>query len=89
MSEVTSNKAEGLDSQTFLTALVTNTGILAVEVVAFIILKHRLTRIYEPRTYLPPPEYVILLQLPTRGRIDTPRNVGNVQLICLVDHGDG
>ena len=59
MSEVTSNKAEGLDSQTFLTALVTNTGILAVEVVAFIILKHRLTRIYEPRTYLPPPEYVI------------------------------
>lgn len=56
MSAVTSNKAEGLDSQTFLTALVTNTAILAIEIVAFIILKHRLTRIYEPRTYLPPPE---------------------------------
>lgn len=56
MSEVTPNKAEGLDSQTFLTALVTNAGILTFEIVAFILLKHRLSRIYEPRTYLPPPE---------------------------------
>jgi hypothetical protein len=39
-----------------LTALVTNAGLLTVEVGAFLILKQRLGRIYSPRTYLPPPE---------------------------------
>ncbi|CAL1696410.1 unnamed protein product [Somion occarium] len=56
MSEVMSDKAQGLDSQTFLTALITNTGVLAVEIVAFVFLKHRFSRIYEPRSYLPPPD---------------------------------
>ncbi|KAI0790073.1 hypothetical protein C8Q75DRAFT_139060 [Abortiporus biennis] len=56
MSEVSASKAQNLNSETFLTALVTNAAILGVELVVFIILKHRLTRIYEPRTYLPPPE---------------------------------
>lgn len=58
MSQVTPAKAQNTDSQTFVTALVTNAGVLAIELVAFIFLKHRLSRIYEPRTYLPPPAYV-------------------------------
>ncbi|KAI0076270.1 DUF221-domain-containing protein [Panus rudis PR-1116 ss-1] len=56
MSEVTPSKAQGLNSETFLTSLVTNAGILGIELVAFIFLKNRLSRIYEPRAYLPPPE---------------------------------
>ena len=63
MSQVTPEKAQGLDSQTFLTALAINAGILFVELAAFVILKHRLSRIYEPRTYLPPPEYVFRFAL--------------------------
>ncbi|KAJ7747247.1 DUF221 family protein [Mycena metata] len=42
-------------TQTFLTSLVANGGLLAVEVAAFVILKNRLGRIYSPRTFLPPP----------------------------------
>lgn len=59
MSEASSSNAQSSSSQTFLTALVTNAAILGVELVAFIVLKHKLTRIYEPRSYLPPPEYVL------------------------------
>ncbi|EKM57401.1 uncharacterized protein PHACADRAFT_92160 [Phanerochaete carnosa HHB-10118-sp] len=55
MSQVTPAKAQNTDSQTFLTALVTNAAILSLEIIAFVFLKHRLSRIYEPRTYLPPP----------------------------------
>jgi hypothetical protein len=46
------------NTKTFITALVANGGLLIVEVVAFLILKQRLGRIYSPRTFLPPPEYV-------------------------------
>lgn len=56
MSQVTPAKTQGLDSQTFLTSLATNAGVLSIELIAFVFLKHRLSRIYEPRTYLPPPE---------------------------------
>ncbi|PSR72773.1 hypothetical protein PHLCEN_2v11372 [Hermanssonia centrifuga] len=56
MSQVTPEKAEGLDSQTFITALVSNIAVLSVEVIAFVVLKQRLSRIYEPRSYLPPPD---------------------------------
>lgn len=63
MSEVSSSQAEGLSSQTFVTALVTNASILGIELAAFIFLKHRLSRIYEPRAYLPPPEYAFIFTL--------------------------
>ncbi|TFK74613.1 DUF221-domain-containing protein [Pluteus cervinus] len=43
-------------TKTFLTALVVNTGLLLVEVGAFLLLKERLWRIYSPRTHLPPPQ---------------------------------
>ncbi|KIP05884.1 hypothetical protein PHLGIDRAFT_119442 [Phlebiopsis gigantea 11061_1 CR5-6] len=56
MSQVTPDKAKNTDSQTFLTALVTNAAVLGIELVAFVFLKHRLGRIYAPRTYLPPPD---------------------------------
>ncbi|KAG9226508.1 hypothetical protein CCMSSC00406_0005825 [Pleurotus cornucopiae] len=49
--------AEGAASATtnkFVTALVTNLGLLAVEVGAFVVLKQRFGRIYQARTYLPP-----------------------------------
>ncbi|GJE89817.1 hypothetical protein PsYK624_059250 [Phanerochaete sordida] len=55
MSQVTPAKAQDQDSQTFLTALVTNAAILSIEILAFVFLKHRLSRIYAPRTFLPPP----------------------------------
>ena len=58
MSQVTPGKAQGNDSQTFLTALITNASVLGIEVVAFVVLRTRLWRIYEPRSYLPPPECV-------------------------------
>ncbi len=58
MSEAVPSSASGLTSETFYTALVTNGAILALELLAFVFLKHRLGRIYQPRTYLPPPEYV-------------------------------
>jgi hypothetical protein len=57
MSQVTPGKAQGTDSQTFLTALITNASVLVLEVAAFVLLRSRLWRIYEPRTYLPPPGY--------------------------------
>ncbi|KAF9467356.1 DUF221 family protein [Collybia nuda] len=52
------NKVNGNSntSQTFLTALVANAGLLVVEVGAFLILKQRLWRVYTPRAYLPPPD---------------------------------
>lgn len=62
MSEASSHSAQNSSSQTFLTALVINAAILGLELVAFVILKHKLTRIYAPRTYLPPPEYVFLCE---------------------------
>ncbi|KAF9453915.1 DUF221-domain-containing protein [Macrolepiota fuliginosa MF-IS2] len=40
----------------FLTALVVNGALLGAEVVAFLILKQKLWRIYSPRTTLPPPD---------------------------------
>ncbi|EJD51988.1 DUF221-domain-containing protein [Auricularia subglabra TFB-10046 SS5] len=41
--------------QALVTALVTNAGILLVEVGAFMILRRHIRKIYAPRTYLPPP----------------------------------
>ncbi|KAJ7217741.1 DUF221 family protein [Mycena pura] len=56
MSAVTASQVSSSNStKTFLTALVANGGLLAVEIAAFLILKSRLGRIYSPRTYLPPP----------------------------------
>ncbi|EIN07902.1 DUF221-domain-containing protein [Punctularia strigosozonata HHB-11173 SS5] len=52
----TAAKASSTTSQTFVTSLVTNVALLAVEVGAFTILKSRLGRIYTPRTFLPPPD---------------------------------
>ncbi|KAG8744488.1 hypothetical protein FRC10_010053 [Ceratobasidium sp. 414] len=51
------NKAESANnsSQTFGTAFVTNIALLGIQVAAFIVLKRRLSRIYSPRTELPPP----------------------------------
>jgi calcium permeable stress-gated cation channel len=43
----------------FTTALVVNGALLCIEVGAFLILKEKLSRVYSPRTYLPPPEHVI------------------------------
>ncbi|KAF8070342.1 DUF221 family protein [Lyophyllum atratum] len=58
MSAITPGKANGTSNttKTFLTALVANAALLAVELGAFLILKQRLWRIYSPRTYLPPPD---------------------------------
>jgi hypothetical protein len=66
------SKANSSTTETFVTSLVTNAGLLAVQVgplflVAaqpvdyvqvgiFIYLKQHLGRVYSPRTYLPPPE---------------------------------
>ncbi|KAG9089597.1 hypothetical protein FRC06_001468 [Ceratobasidium sp. 370] len=51
------NKAESSSnsSQTFGTAFVTNIALLGIQVGAFVVLKRRLSRIYSPRTELPPP----------------------------------
>ncbi|KAF8586259.1 DUF221-domain-containing protein [Ramaria rubella] len=56
MSEVSASSATGKTTQTFLTALITNSVLLTIEISVFILLKNRLSRIYTPRTYLPPPE---------------------------------
>ncbi|KAL1686821.1 hypothetical protein GGG16DRAFT_63488 [Schizophyllum commune] len=50
------DKAATSTDSSFLTALVANAALLGVEVLAFVILKQRLERIYYPRTFLPPPE---------------------------------
>ncbi|KAL1744955.1 hypothetical protein HDZ31DRAFT_37437 [Schizophyllum fasciatum] len=50
------DKAASSTDSSFLTALVVNAALLGVEVLAFVILKQKLQRIYYPRTYLPPPE---------------------------------
>ncbi|KAF8637999.1 hypothetical protein AX16_010631 [Volvariella volvacea WC 439] len=52
------NSAQGNSNstRTFVTALVANSGLLLVEVAAFLLLKQRLWRIYSPRTHLPPPQ---------------------------------
>ncbi|KAJ7595058.1 DUF221 family protein [Mycena floridula] len=53
---LTAGKSTSGTTKTFVTALVANAGLLIVEVVAFVLLKQRLGRIYSPRTYLPPPD---------------------------------
>jgi calcium permeable stress-gated cation channel len=50
-------KANAGTTETFLTSLVTNAGLLTFQVAVFVYLKQHLGRIYTPRTYLPPPEY--------------------------------
>lgn len=57
MSTIDPNKATSSDNsaRTFGTAFVTNIILLGVQVGAFVILKNKLTRIYTPRTELPPP----------------------------------
>lgn len=40
----------------FLTSLALNGGLLVLQVAFFMLLKNRLSRIYQPRTYLPPPD---------------------------------
>jgi calcium permeable stress-gated cation channel len=44
--------------QSFLTSLGVNAILLTIQVSAFVVLKHKLERIYSPRTYLPPVECV-------------------------------
>ncbi|KAF8529554.1 DUF221 family protein [Hysterangium stoloniferum] len=56
MSGVNAGTATGKTTETFITALITNSSFLAVELIAFTFLKNRLSRIYTPRTYLPPPD---------------------------------
>ncbi|RDB24859.1 Uncharacterized protein RSN1 [Hypsizygus marmoreus] len=58
MSAISPEKTSGNSntSKTFLTALVANAALLAVEVGAFLILKQKLWRVYSPRSYLPPPD---------------------------------
>lgn len=85
-SLATPEKVQGLDSQTFLTALATNGGILFVELAAFVILKHRLSRIYEPWAYLPPPEFVVS---PACVRCTDAVCAGNGPPTCWVGHGSG
>jgi len=48
------NATQNITTQAFLTSLVTNAGLLALQVGAFLYLKQRLERIYSPRTFLPP-----------------------------------
>lgn len=56
MSVTAEQASSNSTTKTFVTALVVNGGLLAVEVGAFLILKQKLGRIYSPRTYLPPPD---------------------------------
>ncbi|KAH8913667.1 hypothetical protein BT69DRAFT_136456, partial [Atractiella rhizophila] len=51
-----SEDSKNATTETFLTALAINGAILAVEVIVFVLLKDRLSRIYSPRSYLPPPD---------------------------------
>ncbi|KAK2841539.1 hypothetical protein FQN49_006156 [Arthroderma sp. PD_2] len=50
----TGQRAAGISISTFLASLATAIIIFAVEFVIFLILKSKLTRIYQPRTYLVP-----------------------------------
>ncbi|KAF9495804.1 DUF221-domain-containing protein [Pleurotus eryngii] len=51
---VSAESAASATTNKFVTALVTNLGLLAVEVGAFVVLKQRFGRIYQARTFLPP-----------------------------------
>ena len=42
----------------FLTALIFNAAVFGVEIGLFTLLRPYFKSIYEPRTYVPPPEYV-------------------------------
>ncbi|KAG8922564.1 hypothetical protein FRC02_011782 [Tulasnella sp. 418] len=48
--------SKGNDRKAFVTALVTNSAALVIQVAAFSWLKGRLQRVYAPRSFLPPPE---------------------------------
>ncbi|KAA8650441.1 hypothetical protein EYZ11_000824 [Aspergillus tanneri] len=50
----TGKQSEGISINTFLASLATAIIIFAVEVILFLLLKGKLTRIYQPRTYLVP-----------------------------------
>lgn len=49
-------QASNSTTRSFVTALVVNGALLGAEVLAFILLKQKLWRIYSPRTVLPPPQ---------------------------------
>lgn len=59
-------------TRTFVTALVVNGGLLFVQVAVFLVLKQRLQRIYSPRTFLPPLEFVLFLLV----------RVGSYLMVC-------
>jgi hypothetical protein len=50
--------AQNITSRAFITAIVTNAALLAVQVGVFVVLKQKLGRIYSPRSFLPPVECV-------------------------------
>ena len=52
------NDATKASTATFLTALVANAIVFAVEIGVFTLIRPYFKSIYEPRTYVPPEEYV-------------------------------
>lgn len=54
-SPVVAQKSEGSSTATIGAALIMNTIIAAVEIVAFLLLRTRIPKVYAPRTYLGPP----------------------------------
>lgn len=53
MSTVSQTDATNKSTQTFLTALVLNGAIAAIEIGLFLFIRNRFRKIYEPRSYLP------------------------------------
>lgn len=51
--------AKSASTASFLSALVFNSAVFAVQIGVFTLLRPYFKSIYEPRTYVPPPEYVV------------------------------
>ena len=51
-------KSEGVSLQTFVASLAVASLVFGIEVILFVLLRKKLKRVYEPRTYLVPEKYV-------------------------------
>lgn len=85
---VTADKVNSSTGQTFLTAFVINAAALGVQLLAFLVLKNRLTRIYGPRTYLPPEECVSIMSFWVMLWCSE-LWIAREQTLCQEDRGDG
>ncbi|KAK1988540.1 hypothetical protein LZ30DRAFT_577931 [Colletotrichum cereale] len=75
---VSADKYQGITLVAFLTALATGITVFAVQVIAFLLLRNKIARIFKPKSYL----------VPERERTESPPNTPWALLSTLIHYDD-